>query len=206
MAEWWVQFQGGWVWPFGTRSRVSVCVWRRGGVRGEREGERFVSVVSPVISALWKGLLSMIMSPGEGHEWGNPCWLEDRLKHVHVLHLHGVAVARSLCRVSWLFDGTRCCSSNAGCVHLPSFLIFFFFSPPPSSYLPSPPLHRAHASSVLLTVPHISPTFLLSFTSENSCPFMQSILFSLSLPPSPPCIAFVCSEVSWTQDWRMGET
>lgn len=52
MAEWWVQFQGGRVWPFGTRSRVSVCVWRRGGVRGEREGERFVSIVSPVVSAL----------------------------------------------------------------------------------------------------------------------------------------------------------
>lgn len=165
MAEWWVQFQGGWVWPFGTRSRVSVCVWRRGGVRGEREGERFVSIVSPVISALWKGLLSMIMSPGEGHEWGNPCWLEDRLKHAHVLHLHGVAVARSLCRVSWLFDGTRSCSSNACCVHLPSFLIFFFLLASPlliSLLPPTPPcaclLRLTHPASYF---PHLSAFFYI---------------------------------------------
>lgn len=124
----------------------------------------------------------MIMSPGEGHEWGNPCWLEDRLKHVHVLHLHGVVVARSLRCVSWPFDGTWSCSSNAGCVPLPSV------SDPFSSRLPpphiSPPLlhpHCAHASSVFLTPPHIFPAFLLSFTSENSCPFMQSVLFS-SIP------------------------
>lgn len=130
----------------------------------------------------------MIMSPEEGHEWGNPRWLEDRLKHVHVLHLHGVAVARSLRRVSWLFDGTRSCSSNAGCVPLPSVSdLFFFFSPPTSSHLSSPPPHCVHASSVLLTLPHISPAFLLSFTSENSCPFMQSVLFFL-FPFSPPAL------------------
>lgn len=124
----------------------------------------------------------MIMSPGEGHEWGNPRWLEDRLKYVHVLRLHGVAVARSLRRVSWLFDGTRTCSSNAGCFPLPSASDLFFllaFSLLTSLLPPHP--HCVHASSVFLTPPHISPAFLLSFTSENSCPFMQSVLFS-SLP------------------------
>lgn len=188
---------------FGVRNKVScpcVCLGGVSGVRKrEREREIFVRNVSPVVSALWKGPLSMIMSPGEGHEWVKPL-VRGQIKHkaVHALVLIGWR-KHTLRHVSWFFDGRRSCfkQQNVGYVPLPSVLDRFFF--PPCLYPPRispPPPHRVHTSSVWLSPPHI-----LSFLSYLKIAVHLCNHFFF-FPSPTPRTAFVCSEVSWTQEWR----